>query len=292
MGDMAHHDTTTAVLGAGAIGSAVTRSLLAAGHRTVVWNRSPGRLAPLVEAGATAVREPAEALASAPLSILALTDYAAVGELLDRLGDVDLGGRNVVVLGTGSPEEARTAAKRFGALGASYVDGGIQASPETVGSPEASFLLSGAAEAFAEHRATLEALGTLRFVGSEPGAAAAWDLALFGAWYDAQLGLLRALDLARAAGVDLDAFAETLRAQLAHVPPAAEGVVGELRSGSYPAGPAGLAEHLTLLRRLVDARAGARLGDGGLREVTALVESEVAAGRGSEGLTALVGASR
>lgn len=284
--------TTTAVLGTGAIGSAVARSLLADGRRTVVWNRSPDRLAPLVDAGATAAADPAEALTSGPLAITALTDYAAVDALLDRLGRVDLSGRTVVVLGTGSPEEARTAARRFGALGASYVDGGIQASPETVGSPAATFLLSGAEEAVAEHRAKLETLGTIRFVGSEPGAAATWDLALFGAWYDAQLGLLRALDLARAAGLDLDELAETLQAQLAHVPAAVPEVVEELRTRAYPPGPAGLGEHLPLLRRLVDARASARLGDGGLGLVTALVEAQVAAGRGRDGLTALVDAPR
>lgn len=289
---MAISNANTAVLGTGAIGSAVTRSLLAAGHRTVVWNRSPGRLAPLVDAGATPASDPGDALTSAPLSILALSDYAAVDAVLDRLEATDLSGRTVVVLGTGSPEEARRAAQRFGKLGAAYVDGGIQASPETVGTPDATYLLSGDEPAFLAHRTTLEALGTLRFVGTEPGAAATWDLALFGAWYDAHLGLLRALDLAQAAGIDLDAFAETLRNQLAYVPPAVTDVVGELRTATYPPGPAGLAEHLPLLRRLVAARAGARLGDGGLGEVAALVEDVVAAGRSGDGLTALVGSPR
>lgn len=69
------------------------------------------------------------------------------------------------------------------------------------------FLVAGSRSAFEEHRTTLATLGTFRFVSERPDAAATLDLALYGAWYDAQLGLLRALELARSADIDLDQFA-------------------------------------------------------------------------------------
>lgn len=286
---MTNHHPTVSVLGAGAVGSAVARSLLSAGHRTIVWNRTPAKADSLVDAGAIRAAMPNEALTAADLAIVALTDYAAVGSMLDALGAADLIGRTVVVLVTGSPDVAAKAAERFAALGADYLDGGIQATPDAIGTSSAMFLLSGSRSAFERHRATLQVLGQVRFVGEQAGAAATWDLALFGAWYDAQLGLLRAVDLARAAGIDLDGFAETLHAQLDHVPASTAQVVAEVRAGAFPAGPASLAEHLPVLRRLVDARAGAGLGDGGLEDVVKRVEQVIAAGHRASGLTALIG---
>ncbi len=91
------------------------------------------------------------------------------------------------------------------------------------------------------------------------------------------------------ASVDLDLFADTVSAQLGHVPRAASDVVGEVRAGEFPAGPASLAEHLPVIRQLLDVREHARLGDGGLDAVAARVEREIAAGHQEHGLASLVG---
>jgi len=57
----------------------------------------------------------------------------------------------------------------------------------------------------------------------------------------------------------------------------------------FPAGPADLTQHLPLVRHLVELRADARLGDGGLAAIARQVEALIAQGRGHEGLTATVG---
>ncbi len=44
-----------AVLGLGAMGSRIAQRLLASGHEVLVWNRSPGKTAPLTARGAIAV---------------------------------------------------------------------------------------------------------------------------------------------------------------------------------------------------------------------------------------------
>ena len=66
------------VLGAGAIGSAVARRLLAAGHEVVVWNRTVSRMTALVEAGALPAQSVREAARSSDLILLTLKDYSAV----------------------------------------------------------------------------------------------------------------------------------------------------------------------------------------------------------------------
>ncbi|AQZ62695.1 2-hydroxy-3-oxopropionate reductase [[Actinomadura] parvosata subsp. kistnae] len=276
-----------AVIGTGAIGSAVTRRLLEHGHDVVVWNRTPARLNPLATAGARPAASVSEAVSSATLTLLTLTDYTAVQECLAAL-DGDLSGRTIVAMCTGTPDDAERAARRVAALGASYLDAGVQAAPETIGTGAATILYGGSPEAFQRHRAVLELLSTPRFAGQAPQAAAIWDLTLFGLWYDAQLGLLRALDTVRAAGIDVTEFAASAADQLGHVVTGAPGTAAELLRAAYPAGPATLAEHLTVLRHLIGLRDGQVLGDGGLPAVAARIETLIAQGRESEGLTATI----
>jgi 3-hydroxyisobutyrate dehydrogenase-like beta-hydroxyacid dehydrogenase len=49
-------------LGVGEMGSALAGAAIGAGYPTTVWNRSPGRTAPLVEAGARAATTAGEAI--------------------------------------------------------------------------------------------------------------------------------------------------------------------------------------------------------------------------------------
>jgi len=277
-----------AVIGTGAIGSAVARRLLAAGHEVVVWNRTASRTAALVDAGALPAGSVREAVRSSELILLTLTDYSSVQQCLAQL-DPDLTDRTVVVLCTGTASDARLAAERVTNLGGRYLDVGVQTPPEMIGTDAATLLYSGSRPAFERHLTTLELLSRPRFVGEAPEAAATWDLVLFGLWYDAQLGLLRALDTVRGAGIDVTEFADMAGTQLGHVVTALPATVAELLSADYPPGPADLTEHATVLRHLIELRAGQQLGDGGMAEVAARIDALIADGRGGEGLTATIG---
>jgi 3-hydroxyisobutyrate dehydrogenase-like beta-hydroxyacid dehydrogenase len=75
--------TDIAVLGMGAMGSRMARRLLDAGHRVAVWNRTPDRMEPLVEAGATAVATPAGAARSYEVIITMLANDAALRDVTE-----------------------------------------------------------------------------------------------------------------------------------------------------------------------------------------------------------------
>ncbi|MEV6302804.1 NAD(P)-binding domain-containing protein [Actinoplanes sp. NPDC051861] len=243
-----------AVLGTGAIGTAVARRFLAAGVDTVVWNRTPSRAAPLVAAGAHHAATATEAVSSSTLALLTVTDHAAAAEILTGVPTDP--GQTVVVMCTGIP----------GNLPRHFLTAGIQASPAVIGTPAATFVYSGSRPAYDRGLPLLQLLGTARFAGESPEAAAIWDLALFGLWYDAHLGLLRALETIRATGGDLTAFSEAATTQLGHV-------VAGVASALTEPGPATLTEHLTVLRELITLRAGHPLGDGGLTTIAARLES-------------------
>lgn len=63
--------------GLGPMGSAMALRLVRAGHEMRVWNRTPERAAPLVEAGAVQAASPAEAARGAEFVVSSLADDAA-----------------------------------------------------------------------------------------------------------------------------------------------------------------------------------------------------------------------
>lgn len=284
--DLRQHSVS--ILGSGAIGTAVGKILLEAGYRLYVWNRTPQRGEALVGAGAEARPSAGTAISASTLSLITVTDYRAVEAILLSAGDA-VAGRTIVVLCTGSPEEAASAADIVTRNQGRYLDGGLQTHPDDLGTDRATLLYSGSETGFAERTEALSRLGKPRYLGSEPSAAAVFDLALFGLWYDAQVGLLRALETVSDAGVDQQEFATPAQEQLGHVVDAVAATARELDDDEYPRGPADLAEHLPVLDLLLRQRDAQLLGDGGMTRVRQLTQALIEAGHGDEGLTALIG---
>ncbi len=219
--------------------------------------------------------------------LLCVTDYAAVEAVLDAVSDA-IAGRTLVSLTTGSPQETRRAADRAGQAGAAYLDGGVQTAPEDLGSDAAMLLYSGPRATFDEHRATLGTLGSARYLGADPAAAAVQDLTLFGLWYDTQVAYLRALETVRSTGIDVEDFAALAAGPLGHVVDATAATAHEVKTGSFPRGPADLTEHEPVLERLVELRANQNLGNGALDHVHRLVRRRIESGHGHEGLTTII----
>src|SRR5260370_15272359 len=69
-------------LGLGMMGFPMTRRLVNAGYDVTVWNRSPGKAAALVEAGANGAAHPRDVSAAPSIIFMCLTDAAAAGEVV------------------------------------------------------------------------------------------------------------------------------------------------------------------------------------------------------------------
>ena len=81
MPDTSNIDNTAirvAVLGTGTMGAAMARSLLRSRFNVTVWNRSPEKTKPLVDAGARFAPDPAEAVRDADIVLTMLFDAKAV----------------------------------------------------------------------------------------------------------------------------------------------------------------------------------------------------------------------
>ncbi|MER7486257.1 NAD(P)-binding domain-containing protein [Streptomyces sp. NPDC126497] len=279
--------TPVTLLGLGAMGTALARSWLAAGHPVTVWNRTPARSAPLAAEGAEAA-DGAAAVAANTLVVVCLLDDASVGE---TLAGVDLAGRDLVNLTTTTPAEARARAAWARERGARYLDGGIMAVPPMVGVPEAGgyAFYSGSRELFERHEETLRVpLGT-RYVGADSGFAALHDVALLSAMYGMFAGAAHAFALIRKEDVDPASLAPLLADWLVAMAPSVHRTAEQLRSGDYTEG---VVSHLamqvagtpTFLRTAEQQGVSPEL----LAPYFALMRRRLSEGSGEEDLTGVV----
>jgi 3-hydroxyisobutyrate dehydrogenase len=103
-------------LGLGMMGFPMTRRLLNAGYDVAVWNRSPGKGASLVEAGAKLKAHPRDVADSASIIFVCLTDAAAVEEVMfgpGGLASAAGSGKLVVDFSSIHPDAARSIAARL-----------------------------------------------------------------------------------------------------------------------------------------------------------------------------------
>lgn len=115
--------------GTGLMGAAMVRRLLNAGHRVMVWNRTPEKAAALVAEGAVLAADPAELARQCETVILCLTDTRAVEQVafgqngLKGLNSQPAALRRVVDHSSISPTATRAIAQRLKAeTGADWVD--------------------------------------------------------------------------------------------------------------------------------------------------------------------------
>jgi 3-hydroxyisobutyrate dehydrogenase len=124
-------------LGLGMMGFPMTRRLVNAGYDVTVWNRSPGKAAALVEAGAKSAAHPRDA-AVASIIFVCLTDAAAVEEVVfgpDGLAAAPGSGKLVVDFSSIHPDAARSIAARLrDANGMGWIDAPV--SGGTMGAEE------------------------------------------------------------------------------------------------------------------------------------------------------------
>lgn len=269
------------VLGLGLMGRALAGAFLRAGHPTTVWNRTASAADALVARGATLAGSPAEAVAAGPLTVVCVSTYDVVHELLAPL---DLTGRVVVNLTSGTSDQARSAASR---LGGTYLDGAIMAVPPAIGTAEAAILYSGPRTAFDE--ATLSSLGgTTAYLGEDPGLASVYDVALLGIMWNILNGVLQGAALVEAAGADTAEFATFARGLIPSiaewVPPMAQ----EIAAGVYPAADSTMDTHLAAMAHLVQESESLGVNADLPRALKALGDRAVADGHGGEGYTALI----
>ncbi|MDA2890028.1 NAD(P)-binding domain-containing protein [Mycolicibacterium sp. BiH015] len=278
--------TSVTFLGTGAMGTALAEAVLKAGHRTTVWNRSAVKAEPLEARGAKVADAVADAIATADLVVVCLFDHASVHEVLDPVAGV-LGGRQVINLTTTSPDGARELAQWAGAAGIGYLDGGIMATPEMIGTPGSTVFYSGSRDVFDAHRGLLEVWGSADYFGPDAGMASLYDLALLAGMYAMFVGFFQGAAMVAGAGVTATQFAERAVPWLQAVAPSVAEYAAVIDGADFSV-PGQQSLVFSDLTDIIDAGRSQGVGTELIDTIQRLIQRQIDAGFGDHGFARVI----
>ncbi|MHB8458739.1 MAG: NAD(P)-dependent oxidoreductase [Candidatus Limnocylindrales bacterium] len=150
-------------IGLGTMGAAMAGHLVRAGHPVAVWNRTPGRAAELVAAGAIEASTPGDLARSSDIVLICVSDTPDVEAVLfgpDGVAGGIAPGTLVIDHSTISPLATRAFAARLAALGAGFIDAPVSGGSEGARKASLTIFCGGEAADVARARPVLERLGT------------------------------------------------------------------------------------------------------------------------------------
>jgi 3-hydroxyisobutyrate dehydrogenase-like beta-hydroxyacid dehydrogenase len=272
------------VTGLGPMGRALAAALLRAGHPVTVWNRTAAKADALVDQGASRA---VTAAGEGPLVIVCLIDDAAVHAALDPVAE-DLRGRTLVNLTSTSPAQARATAAWAGRHGIGYLDGAIMTPTPSIGGPSALVLYSGPEEVYEPARPVLADLGgTATHLGTDPGLAAAYDVALLDIFWNAVGGLVHGLALARAEGISGTRLAPYATPVFGMLPEMLTRFAERLEEGRHPGDRSTIASAAAGIEHIMETARAHDIDTGALAGSRELLRRAIDAGHGADGLSRL-----
>jgi 3-hydroxyisobutyrate dehydrogenase len=199
-------------LGLGRMGAPMAAHVARSDHDLVVWNRTPGKAAPLVALGARDAASIAEAVGEADAVVTMLFGPDAVREVLAEVGDNAHEGALVVECSTIGPTVAREAGAAVAQRGLRFVDAPVVGSVRPATDGTLGVLAGGSDEDYAAAEPLLHLWGDpsrVRHVGPI-GAGSAMKLVINLTLGVAMGGIGEALRLAGDLGLDRTATLDVL----------------------------------------------------------------------------------
>ncbi len=200
-------------VGLGTMGAAMAGHLVRSGHPLTVWNRTPGRAAELVAAGAVEAPDPARLAAASDVVVVCVSDTPDVEAVLLGSDGVAAGGRPgslVIDCSTIAPAATRDFAARLAGQGIDLVDAPVSGGSEGAQKATLTIFVGGDEPAVARARPILEHLGkTITHVGPVGAGQAvkAVNQVILAGTY---LGVAEGIVLALKAGLDVEQVVEAL----------------------------------------------------------------------------------
>lgn len=194
-------------IGLGIMGSGMTHNLLRASVDLTVYNRTPGRMQPLADAGAATAASPGGLAATTDVVFVCVSDTPDVEEVLLGSDGVVQGakpGSLVVDMSTISPRATRRIAERLAEAGVAMLDAPVSGGSEGAAKGTLSVMVGGAEADLSRARPYLEVIGsTITHVGPI-GAGQSCKLVNQILVVVNMLATAEALVFAQAAGLDLE----------------------------------------------------------------------------------------
>jgi 3-hydroxyisobutyrate dehydrogenase-like beta-hydroxyacid dehydrogenase len=239
--------TDISLIGLGAMGSALARTLLREGYSITVWNRSAGKAESLAEAGASVAASAGEAVRASPVTITCIASHPQTTELLRGCADA-LAGKTIIELSTGGAAEAKTLAEMLASYGADWLIGIINAYPTAIGKAETVLSVVGEPAVWERWQKAIRTLGgSSGHVGTDPAMIAALFAALFTTRQGFMFGMIYGGLVCREAGIPLDLFAEQIPVSLGVLPSYHRYFADTVPGGDFDDPPASMATYAAAL---------------------------------------------
>jgi 3-hydroxyisobutyrate dehydrogenase/2-hydroxy-3-oxopropionate reductase len=195
-----------AVLGTGAMGSAMARALARQGLPPTLWNRSPDRAVQLAdELGSSVASSPAAAVRDVDVAITMLADRPAVEQVYRGPQGILAGAHQGLIaceMSTVEPQVSIALAAELRSVGADLIDAPVSGSVGLAERGELTLMVGGDARVLDRARPVLDALGQQVLPIGEVGSGAAMKLAVNSVLHGLNEAVAEALVLAERAGID------------------------------------------------------------------------------------------
>ncbi len=247
--------STITILGAGSMGIRLARLYKDKGYAVTLWNRTFDKIAALSTEGINVTPSLAEAIASSPVILICVLDYAASFSLLSAAGaDETLHGKTLVQLSTGSPEEAAQMGLWVSQHGGHYLAAALQVAPEQMGQPDTTILLSGKEEVFKNNEALLYAMGgNIKYLGEDITLASAMDMATLSAVYGTIIGFLHGANISAHYGFDVAAYGAIVAEMMPGFAAFLQHEARVIQSGDFSISQSPLSISVGATRRILEA---------------------------------------
>lgn len=223
-----------AVLGLGAMGSAIAATLIEDGEQVVVWNRNAGKAQRFRELGARVDDRAMSACAQADVVVVVTAtpidlaaDFAELGERLK--------GKTVVNLATGRPSEVQQLEQIVRGAGAKFISGTIQCFPPDIGGENAIILFGAEETVWNEVEPVLRKIAPQStYVGTRPDVPNVLDAGLTGTFvFGAGAAFLEGLRFVVNSGVSIDEIRDLIPSYLAGQMHFIEGLFESVATSDY-----------------------------------------------------------
>jgi len=275
------------VIGLGVMGAEMARVLIENGYRVTVWNRTPEKAAPHVEAGATLASTAVEAIKASATTIICISTHSDTRALLEAEPDI-LAGKTIIELSTGEASEAEALSSWVEAQGAGCLIGMISTFPSGIGKAESAIVTAGPESVWARCAPVVTTLaGKSSYIGSDVGALAALFAALFLPRQGFMFGMIYGALICEKAGISMDAYVGQIPLTLKVVHDYYEVFAATVPSGDFYNPPSSIGTYLAAFQDVLDTFTNLDVSHDLPELLHGLVQRGVDAGLADNQITAL-----
>ena len=198
------------VIGLGSMGFALAETLLKADFNISVWNRTSSKAQKLENKGANICSTPNEAFKNSQYIVASLSNYEAWNNIIDSNQiDMDLSGKTIIQLTTGSIEEVTALNDWVKKYNGDLLEGIISCFPSQIGTEESLILLAGGDNSINNCKDIISILSPqYKNLGSNLIAPTVLSRAFLSGALGGLIGMMNGAVLCQKADISLDDFKE------------------------------------------------------------------------------------